>query len=228
MEMNKRPTPLAGPGLVVTLAVVLAASGGWGGSTTTPPPVDQSSATAMSTSTTTVVTTTATADADIATATKTDEMGAFSSGAFATSDFPANGKTIFLTSVDLSSQTGFDRLTFGLDGDVSTLSYQIVPLSPPILELPSGLPIDVAGDTFFKVTLSPASVYEFANGETVARYEGPDRVAAPADAAVVIEVVKTEDFQGVLSWVVGLAGEASYARDLQANQGRLVIDFRSG
>lgn len=222
---NTEKPCLVSDGLLVVLALIIGGCGGPVASTRAGLAVPQAVGSTGATTTTIMVPTT-TADSASEQLT-TAPIGSFTTSAQSSADFPKPGKTLHLTGFDLSTPAGFDRLILRFDGDVSNLSYRIERLSPPIVESPSGLPIEVEGDTFFKIKFSPASAYQFVDGKVVARYDGPDRLEPSSVAAAVVEVVKTEDFEDRLSWVVGISGDGSYASALQPTEGRLIIDFSS-
>jgi len=65
----------------------------------------------------------------------------------------------------------------------------------------TGAPVTVRGAAYLVVRCSPASGHDFESGRTT--YTGPKRID-PSDAHHVQELVETGDFEGVVTWVVGL------------------------
>jgi hypothetical protein len=72
----------------------------------------------------------------------------------------------------------------------------------PFTQDASGAPVKVAGTAFVAVRCEPAYGNDFENGGAPT-YTGPKRVV-PTDTRHVREVVETGDFEGVVSWVIGL------------------------
>ena len=66
------------------------------------------------------------------------------------------------------------------------------------------------------------------SGETyVETYTGSARIG-PSDAASIVELVRTGDFDAVLTWNAGLDAEAPFAVGTLQDPPRLVIDVRAG
>ena len=80
----------------------------------------------------------------------------------------------------------------------------IVYTAPPFSMDGSGAPVTVSGSAFIRLRCEPAYGYDFASGQPT--YTGPKRITATGTKHVK-ELVQTGDFEGVLSWVIGLDGE---------------------
>lgn len=85
-----------------------------------------------------------------------------------------------------------------------TVSYQPGPITADA----SGAPVAVAGTAYLVVRLEPAYGYDFDTGTP--SYTGPDRLPAPG-AHHVKEVVKTGDFEAVVTWVIGVDAQRPFA-----------------
>ena len=70
-------------------------------------------------------------------------------------------------------------------------------------EDPSGRPIAVKGKAFLVVRFTPASGTDLSGSTPKLVYRGPQRMH-PAASGAVQEVVRTGDFESVLSWAIGL------------------------
>lgn len=81
-------------------------------------------------------------------------------------------------------------------------------VEPPFVEDPSGRTLPIKGAAFLRLRISPAYGYDFENGEQT--YTGAARVEPPPGGRVQ-EVVRTGDFEGVLSFVIGLDRERPFA-----------------
>ena len=83
------------------------------------------------------------------------------------------------------------------------VSYQGGPFS----QTGSGAPVNVAGSAFVVVRCSPAYGYDFETGTTT--YTGPKSIA-PNGTHHVRNVVETGDFEGVVTWVIGLDAQRPF------------------
>ena len=88
----------------------------------------------------------------------------------------------------------------------------------------SGNPVDVAGNAFVAVRMEPASGFDLNSGEGELVYKGPKRLDG---TGVVKEVVRTGDFEAVLSWVVGLDSKVPFRVTTATSPSRLIVDFKN-
>ena len=72
----------------------------------------------------------------------------------------------------------------------------------------SGAPVQVAGAAKLQVRFSPASGADLTGETPVTTYTGPATVQG--DGGAVQEVVRSGDFEGVLTWVVGISSKAKF------------------
>ena len=133
--------------------------------------------------------------------------------------------TALLTRLALGRHKGFDRVVFefrrGRPG------YRIEYVRPPFYEDGSGRRVDVGGEAFVQVRMERASGFDL-TGEGEQVYLGPARVRGrDFGTSVVREVVRTGDFEAVLTWVVGLRARTGFRTSTLRDPPRLVIDFRS-
>jgi hypothetical protein len=106
--------------------------------------------------------------------------------------------------------------------------YRIEYVDPPLREDGSGADIAVAGDAFVLVRMEPASGFDLSVPEGELVYKGPRRIdATDAGASVMREVVRTGDFEAVLSWAVGLSDRVDFRVLELDSPPRLVVDFRN-
>ncbi len=131
--------------------------------------------------------------------------------------------TSLLDRVAVGRHPGYDRVVFqfrteGLPG------YRVEYVQPPLTEDGSGDPVDVAGNAFVVVRMEPASGFDVSSGEGELVYKGPKRLPG---AAIVKEVVRTGDFEAVLSWAVGLEAKVPFRVTTAASPSRLIVDFKS-
>ncbi len=129
--------------------------------------------------------------------------------------------TSLLSDVRVAGQAGYDRVVFEFRGE-GVPGWQVGYVDPPILSDGEGAEVDVAGGAFLEVRLTPASGVDLSEDfEEV--YTGSDRV--DGDTAAVTEVVRTGDFEAVLTWVIGVEAEAPFAVSTLADPSRLVVDL---
>jgi hypothetical protein len=165
-------------------------------------------------------TTASTEPATSTTTTPTTEPCEFS-GAEANVSGEAAGGTLFLTNLRSAGHDCYDRvvLEFRQDG---TPGYEVGYQDGPILQDASGEPVPVAGSAYLVVRVSPATGYDFDAG--VPSYNGPNRVT-PGDTAHVQEVVRSGDFEAILTWVIGLDEVRPFTVSTLTDSTRLVIDI---
>jgi hypothetical protein len=139
---------------------------------------------------------------------------------------PDGESTALLTRVAIGRHEGYDRVVFefreGLPG------YRVEYVEPPLREDGSGNRVALAGSAFVVVRMERASGFDLSVPEGELVYEGPRRLSgADAGTSVVREVVRTGDFEAVLTWAVGLSDRVDFrVRTLQSPP-RLVVDFRN-
>ena len=113
-----------------------------------------------------------------------------------------------LHSVQVTSAGCIDLVRFGFltktDAQPSCkVSYQPGPFTANA----SGIKVTVDGNAFVVVRCSPAYGYDFDTGNPT--YTGP-AIITPTGARSVRELVETGDFEGVLTWVIGLDAQRPY------------------
>jgi len=107
-------------------------------------------------------------------------------------------KTALLTRVRAES----GRVVFSFRTAPGRVTARYVPTSQ-LAEDPSGKPVRVAGSAALVVRFTPASGVDQSGGTFTLVYRGPKRLQ-PAARGPVQEVVRTGDFEAVLSWAIGL------------------------
>lgn len=131
--------------------------------------------------------------------------------------------TSLLERVAVGHHEGYDRVVFQFR-DEGLPGYRVEYVEPPLKEDGSGNPVDVAGNAFVVVRMEPASGFDLNTGEGELVYKGPKRLDG---TGVVKEVVRTGDFEAVLSWAVGLDSKAPFRVTTAASPSRLIVDFKN-
>jgi hypothetical protein len=140
---------------------------------------------------------------------------------------PASGsETALLDRIAVGRHEGYDRVVFqftnGLPG------YRVEYVQPPLKEDGSGKPVSVTGNAVVVVRMEPASGFDLNTAEGVMVYKGPKRIdATSAGTSVVQELVRTGDFEAVLSWAIGLTDKVDFKVTTASSPSRLIVDFRN-
>ncbi len=122
----------------------------------------------------------------------------------------------------MARHDGYDRVVFqfknGLPG------YRVEYVEPPLREDGSGNLVELEGEYFVVVRMEPASGFDLSVPEGELVYTGPRRIAGDG-TTVVREIVRTGDFEAVLTWAVGLDLVRSFRVLTLENPARIVVDF---
>lgn len=128
-----------------------------------------------------------------------------------------------LERVAVGRHEGYDRVVFQFRGE-GLPGYRVEYVEPPLKEDGSGNPVQIDGNSFVVVRMEPASGFDLNTGEGELVYKGPKRLPG---ASVVKEVVRTGDFEAVLTWAVGLEEMVDFRVTTAASPSRLIVDFRN-
>jgi hypothetical protein len=133
-------------------------------------------------------------------------------------------ETALLERVAVAGHEGYDRIVFqfrnGLPG------YRVEYVEPPLREDGSGNLVRLDGDAFVVVRMEPASGFDLSVPEGELIYTGPRRIAG-SGTSILREVVRTGDFEAVLTWAVGLDGRVPFRVLTLDDPARIVVDFAS-
>jgi hypothetical protein len=135
-------------------------------------------------------------------------------------------ETALLDRIAVGRHEGYDRVVFQFQNVLP--DYRIEYVQPPLKEDGSGNPVSVQGNAIVLVRMEPASGFDLNTGEGVMTYKGPKRIGgAAAGTSVVQELVRTGDFEAVLSWAVGLSDKVDFRVRMATSPARLIVDFRN-
>ena len=127
-------------------------------------------------------------------------------------------KPVTLREVRAARNDGFDRVVFQFDAD-QVPGYRIEYLDTPAINCGSGDPTTLAGQGRLQVSLQPAQAHE--NGQSTLT----ERARKPA-LPLLEEMKQTCDFEGEVTWVLGVKEPHAY-RVLELKEPtRLVVDVR--
>ncbi len=122
---------------------------------------------------------------------------------------------------------GYDRVVFQFRGE-GLPGARVEYVEPPLKEDGSGAPVSVDGNAFLVVRMEPASGFDLNTGEGVLIYKGPKRIeGSSAGTSVVKELVRTGDFEAVLTWAIGLEEKVDFRVRTAEAPSRLIVDFRN-
>lgn len=125
-------------------------------------------------------------------------------------ELSANGAEItYLTDVAVAETNCGDRVVFEFRDDASGARVEYLPREQALVEDGSGNRVEAEGEAFLVVRLDSAATAESDGDELEFTYMGPRRLR-PDDARYVREIVKTGDFEAVVTWVVGLDEERPF------------------
>jgi hypothetical protein len=131
-------------------------------------------------------------------------------------------ETMYLTNVTPGADKCTTKVVFGFEeqapGPGFDVSYQ--PADTAKIEDGSGNLIDIDGDAFLVVKLNPAMTAKIDGEQVNKTYTGPRRLPGTDP---ITEVVKTGDFEGVVTWVIGLDSKRSFTTN--ASDSALVVEI---
>jgi hypothetical protein len=130
--------------------------------------------------------------------------------------------TVLLTQVTELGDKCVDHVEFGFTSkSADPPGYTITYGTPPFVDDGSGNPVPVKGNAFIVVKMQPAYGFDFEHGRTT--YTGPKQIT-PAHANHVTEIVETGDFEGIVTWVIGMDSKRPFAvQATGAPQTQLVV-----
>ncbi len=122
---------------------------------------------------------------------------------------PTAADDVFLTNVQMIGDNCVDHVVFDFDGKgTNPPGYSITYGTPPFGGDASSAPVSVAGNAFVVVTVHPGYGFDFAAGKPT--YTGPKSVPVSSSNHV-RAIVETGDFEGVLTWVIGLDAKRPFS-----------------
>lgn len=132
---------------------------------------------------------------------------------------PATTVRAQITDVRVGTHAGYDRVTFEFAAGIPLTTIEGV--LGPFYADPSGLPLDVAGTAFLKVTMNGGTKVTPGGAIT---YTGPTSFEPGFDQLV--QLREGGDFEALSTWYLGLDGGGCYRVLTLASPSRLVIDIK--
>ena len=145
---------------------------------------------------------------------------------FGTSRSPqksSSAETLYLRHIALRSEDCTSTVSFELEPKSQVLGYDVSyqPADTAKVEDGSGNPVEISGEAFLVVKLKPAMTAKIDGDQVTKTYTGPNRLPGTDP---VTEVVKTGDFEGVVTWVIGLDRELPFSADPRDDALDVTID----
>lgn len=139
-----------------------------------------------------------------------------------TACFTLNPKTgagngfAYITDVRSAGHVDTDRVVIEFAAN-KLPNWDVRLAAPPFIADPSGKTVKVAGHAFLAVRLTNADAHTF--------FAGPTRFSPPGTPNVT-EIVRTGDFEGHVSHVIGLENARRFQVTVLKSPSRLVIDIQ--
>lgn len=132
----------------------------------------------------------------------------------------SSSDTMYLTDVEFQAANCGSSVVFELEPKAQAPGYDVSyqPADTAKIEDASGNPVKIAGEAFLVVKLTPAMTAKIDGDQVTKTYTGPSRLAG---GGPVTEIVKTGDFESVVTWVIGLDSERPFLA--QAADGGLTV-----
>lgn len=127
-----------------------------------------------------------------------------------------------ITDVRIGAHSGYDRVVFEFADGLPEMTLDRA--SPPFTHDASGMPIEVAGSSFLRLTLRGGTKQ---TPDGTSSYDGPTDFSPGLPGLV--QLVEGGDFEAQSTWYFGLTSEACVRALLLTDDGpaRLVIDIES-
>jgi hypothetical protein len=136
----------------------------------------------------------------------------------------ASSPVALLTDVRTGRQRCADRIVFDFRAGVRP-EYTVEYRSGPDFALgQSDQTTTVEGSAFLVVRFTPAAGVDLSGSEVVTTYDGPDSIH-PSGLTSVREIKRTEDFEAVLIWVIGLDATRPFSVGVLDGPPRVYVDI---
>ncbi|MGH2467056.1 MAG: AMIN-like domain-containing (lipo)protein [Candidatus Limnocylindrales bacterium] len=122
---------------------------------------------------------------------------------------------VTVSDVRVGTHPGYDRIVFDVADPIFWPNVTVVPAEPPFTMDASGQTVEVSGTTYLRITLDHAA--------------GPNLTARTYDQRpgypILTELRNTGDYEGVQTWIAGLAGPACVRVSTLSSPNRVVVDL---
>jgi len=226
-ETSGRRAAVAGMALIALVGWVTGCGSGSSGSGAGSSPTAAAAVTASTASPSEGATTTTGAAPTATSATATTAAPSLPEFSEAQHSAPAEGTgTALLRTVRVGRNAGFERIVYEFAGR-SAPGYRVQWVDGPITADGSGEPVDVTGDASLEIVMTPASGVDLSAPQLTVVYDGPDRIPVAGQTQLVTDLVRTGDFESVLSWVAGTTEKVPFRVLRLEHPVRVVIDLQT-
>jgi hypothetical protein len=139
--------------------------------------------------------------------------------------FPARMSSLVGSDIRTGGHDCFERVVLELEGTGELPGYWVRYEADPILESPSGEPVDIAGEATMVLSVGVWMTDIEGNG-----YDGPTEIV-PTNVTNILELNLIENFEGQHAWAIGLDQQREFRVTTLTEPTRIVIDIaldRSG
>jgi hypothetical protein len=133
--------------------------------------------------------------------------------------FPSRMSSLVGSDIRTGGHECFERVVVEFAGTGELPGYQVRYEPDPILDSPSGEPVDVAGDATLVISFGAWMPDIEGNG-----YSGP-REFVPDNVSNILELQQIENFEGQGAWAIGLDQQRGFVVTSLSDPVRLVIDI---
>lgn len=139
---------------------------------------------------------------------------------------PRAGDVAFLTAVEAGQAGCIDTVRFRFQAPPGQRpGYEVGYRPGPFQDDPSGRPITVSGTAFLRVAFTGLSGVDLSGAQPRQTYTGP-RDLRPGGTLMVKEIRQASDFEGTMTWIVGLDGRHPFV--VQATGGEVAVQIGPG
>jgi hypothetical protein len=128
-------------------------------------------------------------------------------------------RPVTLESVSTTTCQGFDRVVFQFNTP-ATPGFRVEYIDKPIRQCASGKVVRVAGDAWLEVKMIPAQAHTDAGQATIAE---TNRTISGTNLR---QLVQTCDFEGHVTWVLGVGSPNRFRVVELTNPSRIVVDVK--
>lgn len=128
-------------------------------------------------------------------------------------------RPVTLQSVSTTTCEGFDRVVFEFNTP-ATPGHHVSYIDKPIRQCGSGNTVQVAGDAWLEVRMIPAQAHTDAGQATIAQTN------RTVNLPNLRQLVQTCDFEGHVTWVLGVGSPKRFRVVELTNPSRIVVDVK--
>lgn len=133
--------------------------------------------------------------------------------------FPGRMSTLLGSDISTGGHDCFERVVLEFEGGGELPGYSVSYEPDPILDSPSGEPVDIAGDATLVLSVGAWMTDIEGNG-----YDGPSQII-PTNVVNILELRLIENNEGQHQWAIGLDRQRDFRVSTLTEPTRIVIDI---